>query len=423
VSRASGPDDGVSALLGVFNPRGVWHTLDVRRLLLGLVVVLGCGAKDEPAPAPPAPEQGGSESGSAPESEPVAPQVPIDEARRFVKEDLDRFMEAYPTALSASHAELFKTCSGVGCLEHGVSASVGPFQGAGTRYLVPLWLRGCLTGSGEACLLAGRTYQSSRFTPDSEVPTHENFDADALARKFRQYIALACDLDASKCEQWADYTLGDEKPSEADVTRAVQRLRAGCEGGAHGSCAALARHANDTPALGDARPWWKQACAKDPAKDSRHCASYANALFATGERADTEAAAKVLGPICDAKSATWASQCKGDPELALEACEFTYLIPQGAACVQLAKTLPPEDALRLQAALCVSAVLQSRAHAVGKQACRRAKVLAAKLGRSAAYRENLRKRTCELTEACVVDEDFGFDTCSAAKKACIAAAG
>lgn len=405
----------------MFNRPALWHATDVRRLLLGLVVVVGCEPKDDPAPAEPPPTDEAKESGG-PDPAPVDPPPPeevIDEARRFVKDDLDRFMARYPNALSKSHEALFKTCSGVGCLEHGVSASVGPFQGAGTRYLVPLWLRGCLTGSGEACLLAGRTYQSSRYTIGDATPTHEGWEKDALDKRFRQYIALACNLDEKECEQWADYTLGDQTRTEADITRAVERLRAGCKRGAHGSCAALARHASDTPVIGDARPWWKQACDADPAKDSRYCASYASLLFATGKSQDQAEAAKALGPICDPGSATWANECKGDPELGLEACEFTYLEPQGRACLQLAATLPRDQALRLHAAFCVSALLEE-ANAVGEKACRTAKTLAETLKRSAAYQENIRKRTCEVTEMQCLSESNDLTACGKVKDACVA---
>lgn len=388
----------------------------MRAALVTLSAVLACDPKPDAA-VQPTPAAVSESTGPASETGSEAPkEPPIDPARHFVKEDLDRFLATYPTVVAQRHKTLMETCKGSACLEHGVSTTVGPFKGVGTRYLVPLWLRGCLTGSAEACLLAGRTYQGSRYS-SSETPIHENIEPEVLSAKFRQYIALACDLSEAHCDQWADYTLGDQAPSKPDVARAIERLRDLCDQDMHQSCAALARHASDYPEIGAARDWWRQACENEPAAYNKACATYAGLLLSTNNAADRKTATEVLGTTCTPDSKTWRAQCEGDATEGLEVCKFTYLTPQGAACLRLAVSLPHADALRLYAAFCVGSLLHN-ANAIGEQACSKAATLAKKLGRSATYRANVDGRSCEVVEMNCIETTHDVLACSAAKQKC-----
>ncbi|MBL4684981.1 MAG: hypothetical protein JKY37_10355 [Nannocystaceae bacterium] len=388
----------------------------MRAALVTLFAVLACDPKPDAA-AQPTPAAVSESTGPASETGSEAPQEPpIDAARQFVKEDLDRFLAKYPDVVAQRHKTLMETCEGNACLEHGVSATVGPFKGVGTRYLVPLWLRGCLTGSAEACLLAGRTYQGSRFS-SSDTPFHENIKPEVLSAKFRQYIALACKLSEAHCNQWADYTLGDEAPSKPDVARAIERLRDLCGHNDHSSCAALARHASDYAEIGPARGWWRQACENEPAAYNNACATYAGSLLSSGNAADRKTATEVLGTTCTPDSKTWRAECKGDATVGLEVCKFTYLTPQGAACVRLAATLPKSDSLRLYAAFCVGSLLPN-ANAVGEDACSKAAALAKKLGQSKTYQANVRDRTCEVEKMNCIEATFDLLACNAAKLKC-----
>lgn len=353
--------------------------------------------------------------------DPANPGVPIDDANRFVVEDLVRFMADFPQALRRQDEARIRTCRGSACLPEGVHDSITPYHGAGIRYLVPLWLRGCLTGSAQACLLAGRSYQwSGLASSDDEPPTHTGWTRAALDDRFRRYIARACDLSAAHCESWADFLLADPSPPPQDVTRAIERLEAGCDRNEPGSCAALARHADRHPAIGDAGAWWRRACEHDPRVPSAHCAGYAKHLLASGNASDRAAAAAVLGPICDPSSSLWKSQCPGDAAAATEACDDTYFSIHASPCVAIAAGLPADDALRLYAAFCVSSVL-TEANVLALHACAEATRLAERLGRSAAYRETLRRRTCEVKEMECIDATFELEACWAESERCVGA--
>ena len=386
----------------------------------------GGSTKDKPAKEAPAdetkePEAAGSSSGGeGPEPEPVS--IDVDDANRFVKEDLDRFLRQYPQALRKQDAELFQTCLRAQCLEHGVSKTVTPFSGPGVRYLVPLWLRGCLSGSAEACMYAGRTYQSSELASSSREPVHEGWEKKALDQRFRMYIDRACKLDETECEQWADFLLGDDAPAADDVKLAIQRLEEGCARKEYGSCAALARHAPEHPAIGDEIDWWRQACEHDPNEPSRECARYASRLLATGGAADRTKAVEALGPTCDPSSKAWAEACEGDPETGDEACDSIYVHSHGNACIALARTLPDEEALRLEAAMCVGSIVDDT-NALMQQACTRAADRATKLGRSPEYRANLARRTCEVAYHLCLSETYDLDKCGKARDSCKAKAG
>lgn len=344
--------------------------------------------------------------------EPV--EIEVTEANRFVKEDLDRFMKDHPDVLRKQDAELFKTCMAEACLEHGASKSLGPFMGQGIRYLVPLWLRGCLSGSADACMQAGRTYQGSQY---GDGPTHEGWDKDDLQARFRLYIDRACKLDEAECEQWADFMLGDPSPAKADVAKAIERLKAGCDEGKHGSCAALARHAPDYPAIGDETEYWGKACAGHPKKPNRSCSRYATLMFASGSKADRAEGEQALGGACTPDSEAWKKGCKGDPETGDEVCDFIYADQHGGACLGLAESLKGEPALRITAAMCVDNLLTEK-NAQGRLACDKAQVLANELGKSKAYLAGVAKRMCAVQRMECLDETFDLRACDKKQEAC-----
>lgn len=350
-------------------------------------------------------------------------EIAVDETNRFVREDLDRFMREFPDVLRERDEALFQTCRADGCLEHGVSDSVTPFTGAGVRYLVPLWLRGCLSGSAQACLFAGRTYQGSQWASDDggRGRVHESWSKDELRARFRQYIERACLLDDTQCEQWADYTLGDERPASDQVARAIALLEAGCGRRAAGSCAALARHAGDHAEIGHARPWWKKACEYEEKRPNRACSRYASALLVAGSSEDRAAAIEALGPTCDPSTETWARACEGEPQTGAEACESTYLHEHGHACVQLAPSLPEREALRLLAAMCVGSILDET-NAIGRRACDGADRLARKLGRSTGFKRRLARRRCEVDFFDCISSTHDLRACNATQASCETAA-
>lgn len=357
--------------------------------------------------------------------DPANPGVPIDDANRFVLEDLARFMADFPQVLREQDEARMRSCFASDCLPEGVHQSVTPYGGVGIRYLVPLWLRGCLTGSAESCLRAGRSYQSSDLASgDDEPSTHTGWTNDALRERFRRYIARACDLSEVHCEPWADFLLADPNPTPEDVTRAIERLKAGCDRNEHGSCAALARHADRYPAIGEARGWWRRACEHDPRLPSAACSTYAELLLATGKADDRAAAAVALGPMCDPSSPLWKAQCPGDAVDASEACDVVYFQLYALPCVELAGGLPPDDALRLYSAFCLgtAGADAEKINAIGRRACTEANRLADRLGRSAAYRETLRRRTCMMAESeCLDVTMFDLDACGLARERCLAA--
>ncbi len=350
------------------------------------------------------------------------PAFVIDDANRFVEEDLERFMKAHPAALRKEDVELFERCVGKGCLNHGVSDSIGPFLGPSVRYLVPLWLRGCLSGSAEACLLAGRTYQGSSLSSQSEGQIHEGYTDEELRGRFRQYIERACLLDDRQCEQWADHTLGDPSPPAADVTRAVAVLKAGCERKDHGSCAALGRHAGDYPAIGDDIRWWRAACSVEPGAPGHSCSRYASRLLERNESGDREAAVAALGDLCEPGSASWTRECKGDAQLGEESCPSTILMTRGQACLRLAPTLPDATALRINAALCVGSLLDE-VNELGAQACDEASGLAKKLGKPKAFLAAIARRRCEVDEMTCLSTTYDLRACEKARSACERGAG
>ena len=403
----------------------------MRRLGLATVFVLGCSSTNGPdgtttqsqTTEPPSAEaEAGADDSSEPPETPETIPVDVDDANRFVQEDLDRFLEQFPDVMRDQDAELFRTCMGDRCLEHGAGKTLTPFMGPGVRYLVPLWLRGCMSGSAQSCLYAGRTYQGSQYAGADREGVHTGWTKEDLQARFRMYIDRACKLDDEHCEQWADYTLSDESPTVEHVELAIKRLEEGCGRKAQGSCEALARHAEDHPRIGDAMNWWRQACEYDEAEASDACADYADRLLATGKATDRAKAIEALGPTCDPSSAPWARECKGDPEAGEEACEPTYLITCGHACVRLASTLPADDALRLFAAMCVGSLLDE-ANAVGHQACEQAAKLAKKLRKPEAYRSAIARRTCEVDEMTCLTEKLDLEGCAAERRACEAAAG
>jgi hypothetical protein len=353
--------------------------------------------------------------------DPANPGVPIDDANRFVSEDLVRFMADFPQALRKQDETRMRACMANACLPEGVHESVTPYRGAGIRYLVPLWLRGCLTGSAESCLLAGRSYQSSDLSHEDDEPTtHTGWTKDALRERFRRYIARACDLSDVHCEPWADFLLADPNPTPEDVTRAIDRLEAGCDRNEHGSCAALARHADRYPAIGDVGEWWRRACEHDPRVPSADCAKYAEHLLASGKVSD-RAAMAALGPVCDPSSPLWKSQCPGDAADASEACDSVYFTVYAFPCVALAEGLPPDDALRLYSALCVVSPV-TELNAISREACTEAARLADRLGRSAAYRKALRGRACEVAEMdCFDATAFDLVACGEQRERCVEA--
>lgn len=357
--------------------------------------------------------------------DPAKPGVPIDDANRFVSEDLARFMADFPQVLREQDMPRMRDCWANACLPEGVHESVTPYGGVGIRYLVPLWLRGCLTGSAESCLLAGRSYQSSDLDfADDEPTTHTGWTKEALRERFRRYIARACDLSEAHCEPWADFLLADPNPTPEDVTRAIDRLEAGCSRNEHGSCAALARHAERYPAIDDVGGWWRRACEHDPQVPSADCANYAEHLLASGKADDRAAAAVAMGPMCDPSSPLWKSQCPGDAADASEACDSVYFHLYAHPCVGLARGLPGDDALRLYSAFCVGSVgaEATEINAIGRHACTEAARLADRLGRSAAYRETLRRRTCMLAEMeCLDTTSFDLDACGGARERCVGA--
>lgn len=414
----------------------------VRRLvLLGSLLGLAACRREAPvADDPPAAEStvadvepaAGDDKGDPepePKPEPEEPfdpanlGVPIDDASRFIADDLVRFMADFPQVLRKQDETRMRTCWGSACLPEGVHGSITPYHGAGIRYLVPLWLRGCLTGSAQACLLAGRSYQSSALdsaVPDDEPPTHTGWSRDALDERFRRYIERACALSETHCESWADFALGDPSPTPEVVTRAIERLKAGCDRNEHGSCASLARHADRHPAIGDAGEWWRRACEHDPRVPSAKCAGYAEYLLARGRAGDGAAAAAALGPICDPSSALWKAQCPGDPADASEACDSTHFTVYALPCVGLAASLPHDEALRLYSAFCVSSLV-TEANVLGRQACTEAARLADRLGRSAAYREALRRRACLVGEMECFDATFDVLSCMEERERCVEA--
>lgn len=414
-------------------------TTTVRGLVLwgSLSSLVACHREEPPADERPAAEPKGGEVEAAPRDakaepaeeapepfDPANPGVPIDDANRFVLEDLARFMAGFPQVLREQDEARMRSCWASACLPEGVHESVTPYRGVGIRYLVPLWLRGCLTGSAESCLLAGRSYQSSELASEDEEPTHTGWTKDALRERFRRYIARACDLSDRHCEPWADYLLGDPSPTPADVARAIERLKAGCDRDEHGSCAALARHSDGYPAIGDARGWWRRACEHDPRVPSADCSRYAALLLATGDAGDRAAAAAAMGPMCDPSSALWKAQCPGDPADASEACDDVYFQIYAFPCVELAGGSPPEDALRLYSAFCLGSVGSEaeKVNAAGRRACTEAARLADRLGRSAEYREALRRRACMMAEMeCLDVTMFDLEACGQARERCLVA--
>ena len=405
--------------------------------LASLASLVACRREEPPASDRPAAEPKGAEVEAVPGEtkaepeetpppfDPAKPGVPIDDANRFVLEDLTRFMADFPQVLREQDVPRMRDCWASACLPEGVHESVTPFGGAGIRYLVPLWLRGCLTGSAESCLRAGRTYQWSALAyDDDEPPTHTGWSRYSLDERFRRYIARACDLSEVHCEQWADFLLADPSPTPQDVTRAIERLKAGCDRDEHGSCAALARHADRYPAIGEARQWWRRACEHDPRLPSDECATYAELLLATGKAEDRAAAAVAMGPMCDPSSPAWKSQCPGDAADASEECDVVYFQLYALPCVELAGGRPPDDALRLYAAFCVGTAGADapKVNAAGRRACSEATRLADRLGRSTAYREALHRRTCMMAESeCLDVTTFDLDACGAARERCLAA--
>lgn len=408
----------------------------MQRLGLALVLAVGCsstndgdGDAGDSQTTKRATAADGADGDDDPDATAEGPKDPesvpitIDDGNRFVKEDLDRFLDQYPDALRDSDAELFRTCVGAQCLEHGAGKSLTPFVGAGVRYLVPLWLRGCLGGSAEACMYAGRTYQGSQYAdPAGRDAVHEGWTKGDLQARFRMYIDRACKLEEGHCEQWADFLLGDEAPDAKDVELAIRRLKDGCGRKAHGSCEALARHAGDHPGVGDEVDWWRQACDHDPDPTGGACAQYADRLLATGNRKDRAKAIEALGPTCDPQSESWTRECKGDAEAGEEACEPTYLLTSGHACVRLAQTMPDAEALRLFAAMCVGSLLDET-NAIGRKACDEAARLAKKLRKPKAYRSAIARRTCAVDEMTCLSEVVDLDACAEARRTCEAAAG
>lgn len=408
-------------------------------VLLGGLLGLAACRRDEPAaderaaaepvvgdPEPATEDAKADPTGEAEEPfDPAKPGVPIDDANRFVAEDLARFMADFPEVLREQDETRMRACWANACLPEGLHESVTPYRGVGIRYLVPLWLRGCLTGSAESCLLAGRSYQSSDLASgDDEPATHTGWTKDALRERFRRYIARACDLSETHCESWADYLLADPSPAPADVARAIDRLKAGCDRDEHGSCAALARHADRYPAIGDTRGLWRRACEHAPRVPSSECSTYAELLLASGDAGDRAAAAVAMGPICDPSSPLWKSQCSGDAADASEACDDVYFLLYASPCVGLASDLPPDDALRRYSAFCLGSAGADapKVNAIGRHACTEATRLADRLGRSAAYRETLRRRACMAAESeCLDVTTFDLDACGLARERCLAA--
>jgi len=183
----------------------------------------------------------------------------------------------------------------------------------------------------------------------------------------------------------------------------------------------LARHAPDHSAIGDEIEWWRQACEHDPNVPSRECARYASSLIATGDKANLAKAVKALGPTCDPTSEVWKKECKGDPETGQEACDWIYVQSHGNACIVLAPTLPDEQALRLDAAMCVGSIVDDT-NLLMKQACERATKLATKLGRPPEYLAGVAHRACEVEYHVCLSETFDIDACSTKRDACQAKA-
>jgi hypothetical protein len=374
-------------------------------------------AKPEPEPEPkpePKPEE---------PFDPANPGVPIDDATRFVADDLVRFMADFPKVLREQDGTRMRTCLGSACLPEGLHDSITPYSGAGIRYLVPLWLRGCLTGSAQACLFAGRTYQSSALAiavPDDEPPTHTGSSRDELDQRFRRYIERACVLSETHCESWADFALEDPSPSPEVVTRAIERLEAGCDRDEHGSCAAPPPLGIADRGMAGRMTGQRRACEHDPRVPSADCTGYAEYLLARGRAGDGASAAAALGPLCDPKSALWKSQCPGDPADASEECDSTHFTIYALPCVGFAASLPDDEALRLYAALCVSSAV-TEANVLGRRACTEAARLAERLGRSAAYREALRRRTCLVSEMECFDAAVDVLPCMEERERCVEA--
>lgn len=397
------------------------------------LLVFGCSSKegkgssaDDSTSPPPAAQTDGKDdaSGNSAGDEESAPEdpIPVDDDNRFVQVDLARFIEQYPDVLRAKDEELFRNCLGDECLEHGVSKSVTPFIGTGVRYLVPLWLRGCMSGSAEACMYAARSYQGSQYTdPLGQGVVHEGWSAEDLQERFRMYIDRACKLDARECEQWADFTLGDPSPSATDIELAIQRLEEGCAREENGACAALARHAAKYPSIGNELDWWRKACEFDPGAPGRACSRYAERLLASGRAADREKAQEVLGPTCDPSSEAWGRVCKGDASTGEEACDPTFVHMRGQACVPLAEKMAGEEGLRLIAAMCVGSLIDET-NEIARVACTEAGRRAKQLGKPAAYRAAIARRHCEVKEMTCLSETFNLRACDAARAECEKAA-
>lgn len=341
-------------------------------------------------------------------------EVEIDDANRFVQQDLERFMKAFPDVLREQDELRMASCIGDACLAYDASKSLGPFTGEGIRYLVPLWLRGCLTGSADACMQAGRTYQGSQYT---DGPVHTGLSKDELQARFRLYIDRACRLDEHECEQWADFTLGDDAPTQDDVDRAIARLESGCADSEYGSCAALARHAPDYPAIGSEIEWWRKACEHHPRSPNRECSRYAALLLAGGNPADTKRAKEVLGEVCTPQSKPWSRGCEGDPELGEEVCDFIYADQHAEACLLLAERLDGTRALRLTAAMCVESLLPE-GNALGREACEKADKLAKAQRKPKAYLAGLAKRVCAVDYMDCLEETFDIRACSEKQETC-----
>ncbi len=388
----------------------LWHTDGMRRLpILTLLCLLACD--DEPAPAPPPSPPEEPEPERTPDVE-----IPVDDDNRFVKTDLEAFLEAYPDVVRASDEEAMRICTGDACLES-VPDGVDPFDGEGVRYLVPLWYRACLSESGAGCQAIAQAYNGSAVV---DRPVFEDMTREVLDEKTRQYAVRACELSDDHCRMWASMTLSEsEDPSQEDVARAIERLRAECDADIAHGCAILGRAADDHPEeIGTAREWYEKACTHggEP-KESRYCDEYTRILFETGRRADREEAIRILTPICDVTSDQYADMCEGSAEDGTLQCD-RFRLRFGKSCRAYAETQPPERALPILTAICDD--LATEEGDENAATCRRAIRLARQTGQDDAYVQNLLTRVCDAIEMrCLLDNDMESAPCDPVRARCM----
>ncbi|MEM9194852.1 MAG: hypothetical protein AAGF12_37080 [Myxococcota bacterium] len=344
-------------------------------------------------------------------------EIPVDESNRFVHEDFQRFMEAFPDVMQSGDEERFRMCTGDACLAS-TPESVGAFDGEGVRYLVPLWFRACLSQSGQGCELIAQAFNGSTV---ARFPVFEGLPRAEADAKTHRYATRACELSERHCRMWSSQVLrGVGAPDDADVGRAIERMRTGCAAQDHHACAILAKAAERHVQIGSRRQWFEKACEHGAGPpENRYCDDFVLLLFDSGTRADRRRAVEIAAPICDLESPAWEGECEGTVAEGTLQCPRFHL-RFADSCTRYAETLPPDEALSLYMALCrtLSIDMQEEQNI---ERCRRALRLAERTRQPDEMVRTLRTRICdEVKMACDIEHEFDASVCGPVRATCMA---